>query len=245
MKKPSIFSLLVLVYLLGFVVYHGFWKESDAAKQSAVLEQAKPAIPSPDSESFTSQAATEAAPSHSFEQTSGPSPESSPEPSPVQRAEPAPANGSPGEDDVINFGVGRANVAIVNFIESRSVALDRNLKSNIFMVAERFEITNGEVLEYSATADSSCQLERASDKLLVVAGDNETMHLLYSCQWDFHGASLGLSNAGKEVVSDMLSEQRYRQLAEQVMVIPTEAGIDFYLAFDGSRYVLLRPEEVP
>ncbi|WP_026959357.1 hypothetical protein [Aliagarivorans taiwanensis] len=233
MKKPSIFSLLVLVYLLGFVVYHGFWKESDAAKQSAVLEQAKPAVPSPDSDSFTGQAAAETAPSHSSEQTSEPSPE------------PAPANESPDEDDVTNFGVGRANVAIVNLIQSRSVALDRNLKSNIFMVAERFDITNGEVLEYSATADSSCLLERASDMLLVVAGDNETMHLLYSCQWDFHGASLGLSNAGKEVVADMLSEQRYRQLAEQVMVIPTEAGIDFYLAFDGSRYVLLRPEEVP
>ncbi|WP_051333424.1 hypothetical protein [Aliagarivorans marinus] len=232
MKKPSIFSLLVLVYLLGFVVYHGFWKDSEAAKQSAALEQAKPAEPSPDSESFT-RAPAETAPSHSFEQTSELSPEQ------------APANESPGEDDVTNFGVGKANVAIVNFIQSRSVAIDRNLKSNIFMVAERFEITNGEVLEYSATADSSCQLESASDMLLVVAGDNETMHLLYSCQSDFHGASLGLSNADKEVVSDMLSEQRYRQLAEQVMVIPTEAGIDFYLAFDGSRYVLLRPEEVP
>ena len=76
-------------------------------------------------------------------------------------------------------------------------------------------------------------------------GNPQQLHLLQACFGEFHGAihRLEVMNAEQAKQRDGVSLPQL--VSGDVVLVPTEAAIDTFLYWDGKRYQLYLPDEVP
>ncbi|MBQ1783232.1 MAG: hypothetical protein II007_06250 [Gammaproteobacteria bacterium] len=119
---------------------------------------------------------------------------------------------------------------------------------DLFLVAENIAPTSANVNQYAITGASDCKAPNG-DLGLIAHGDSkgnpQQLHLLQACFGEFHGAihRLEVMNAEQAKQRDGVSLPQL--VSGDVVLVPTEAAIDTFLYWDGKRYQLYLPDEVP
>ena len=76
-------------------------------------------------------------------------------------------------------------------------------------------------------------------------GNPQQLHLLQACFGEFHGAIHRLEVLNAEQAKQRDDVSLPQLVSGDVVLVPTEAAIDTFLYWDGKRYQLYLPDEVP
>lgn len=155
-----------------------------------------------------------------------------------------------------------SDVKVAGIVDVIKTDLNNNSLLDTFIVAKKITLDHAggnkqntkTVKRYIVKTGFSglkCKQENDDYQLLVLHASAEygagfdNAHIIKPCLGDFQGAKYGLLSKTQHDVKKQTGYNIVNKKDQNLLVLPTEAGIDIYLYWNGREYMIYYPTEIP